>query len=207
MKNKGIISLIIFVAFSFFSISRTAGNVIKPTQTYKSFPFGKGGKLFLPSDWKIYDDYWNGEITRKAGFSTSKKKTIIRASDYTNTTMYIKLSSKLLNQTLGKNDIESVDFLDVLNEDLADITNSIKSDSKKKLIESKKAKTETFGLAIGGSINYTYTNDDGSTRKTIIYTMIKGDVFYNLTISWDINKKSVSENIANEIKNKIIFSN
>lgn len=207
MKNKGITHLIIFVAFSIFAIGRPTENIKKPIQTYKSFHFGKGGELLLPSDWKIYDDHWNGEITRKAGFSSSKKKTIMRASDYTKTTMYIKLSSKLLDQILEKNDIESVDFLDVLNEDLTEITNSIKSDSKKKLIESKKAKTETFGSAIGGSINYIYTNDAGSTRKTIIYTMIKGNIFYNLTISWDINKKNISENIANEIKNKIVFSN
>lgn len=190
-----------FIIAAIFLIHVITGN----GQTFQSFTYGKTGSIQLPHDWKVYDDKWNGEITARAGFSNSKKKTIIRASDYTKSTIYIKLSSKLLDEAMSKSDIQSNDFLDALNEDLKQITQLIKSDSKKKFIESSNSISEAFGSAFGGSVSYSYA-EDSSTRKTIIYTMIKGSIFYNLTISWDVKNKVAAESIANEIKSRIVFS-
>lgn len=175
------------------------------SQNYSSITYGKNGIISIPSDWKIYNEEWNNEITKKAGFNESEKKTILRTSDYLNSTIYLKLSTKILSELVTKEELMSNDFLNLLNEDLLQTTELIKS--KNNIIkETIKAKTINFGSGNGGVISYTYLNDRGKTRKTLIYTIIKGKKFYNLTTSWEIEKNIECEKIINKIKDNLIFS-
>ncbi|SHN21134.1 hypothetical protein [Flavobacterium xinjiangense] len=175
------------------------------SQNYSSIAYGKNGIISIPSDWKIYSEEWNNEITKKSGFNESEKKTILRTSDYLNSTIYLKLSTKILSDLVTKEELMSNDFLNLLNDDLLQTTQLIKS--KNNIIkETIKAKTVNFGSGNGGVISYTYLNDRGKTRKTLIYTIIKGKKFYNLTTSWEIEKNIECEKIINKIKDNLIFS-
>lgn len=175
------------------------------SQNYSSITYGKNGVISIPSDWKIYSEEWNNGITRKAGFDESEKKTILRTSDYQNSTIYLKLSTKTLPELITKEELISNDFLNLLNDDLFQTTNLLTS--KNNIIkETIKAKIANFGTGNGAVISYTYLNDRGKTRKTLIYTIIKGKIFYNLTISWEIEKNIECEKIINKIKNDLIFS-
>lgn len=175
------------------------------SQNYSSITYGKNGVISIPSDWKIYSEEWNNEVTKKAGYNESEKKTILRASDYDNSTIYLKLSTKTLPQIITKKELVSNDFLNLLNDDLLKTTNLIKT---KNIIikETIKAKFVNFGTGNGGVISYTYLNDKGKTRKTLLYTIIKRKEFYNLTISWEIEKNNECEKIIDRIKNNLIFS-
>lgn len=175
------------------------------SQTYNTINFAKNGKISIPTDWKVYSEEWNNDITKKAGFDESEKKTILRASDYDKSTIYIKLSTKILSNIITKEELASNDFLDILNDDLNQTTDLLTT--KNNIVKEKiKAKFANFGTGNGGVISYTYLNDRGKTRKTFIYTIIKGKKFYNLTVSWEIEKNIECEKIINKIKEDLIFS-
>lgn len=175
------------------------------SQNYSSITYGKNGVISIPSDWKIYSEEWNSDITKKAGYNESEKKTILRTSDYQNSTIYLKLSTKILPELITKKQLISNDFLNILNDDLLQTTNLLKE--KNNIIkETIKAKIANFGTGNGGVISYTYLNDRGKTRKTLIYTIIKGKNFYNLTISWEIENNIECEKIITKIKDDLIFS-
>lgn len=196
MKTK--INLFILMLLYYSSFAQT---------TYKKIFFGDNGVIEIPSNWKIYDQEWNDNITSKAGFKDSKKKTILRANDYDVSTIYIKLSTKVLGQALPEADLKGADFLEALNDDLASIKAQVMNDSNKELINSEAARHEKFGSALGGYITYTYKEKStGETRKSIIYTMIKGQNFYNLTISWNVSNQLKCRTILERIKATITFS-
>lgn len=176
------------------------------SQNYKSITYDKNGVINIPSDWKIYSEEWNSAVTRKAGFNESEKKTILRTSDYDNSTIYLKLSAKVLPQLITKEELVSNDFLNLLNDDLFQTTNLLKTKTNSIIKETIKAKLVNFGTGNGGVISYTYLNDRGKTRKTLIYTIVKGKKYYNLTISWEIEKNIECEKIINKIKDDLIFS-
>lgn len=175
-------------------------------QDYNTIKFKSSGKIEIPSDWKVYDKDWNDNITKKAGFDPSKKITIVRASDYDNSTFYLKLSTKQLDEMIPKNEILSQDFLDLLNDDLNSIISAINRDPKSRYIESSKATLTTIGDASGGYTSYTQINQAGEKRKTILYTLINGKTFYNLTVSWAVTKNENSENILSEIIRRLKLS-
>lgn len=164
------------------------------------------GVITVPKSWKIYDEQWNNNITHQAGYTNSKKRTILRASDYSNSTFYVKLSFKVLDEAISAIEINSSDFLEILNNDLKSIKQQIAKDPQLTFITSKSAINEKHGTGMGGAISYTYKDKEGQTRKSIIYTIIKGKIFYNLTVSWDVNKNSECEKILNKLKSSIIYS-
>lgn len=175
------------------------------SQNCTSINYGKNGVISIPSNWIIHSEEWNNEITKQAGFDPNEKRTILRTNDYNNSTIYLKLSTKILSELITKEELISNDFLNILNEDLFETTNLLKTKNIT-VKEVVKAKSVNFGTGYGGVISYTYLNDRGKTRKTLIYTIIKERKFYNLTVSWEIEKNIECEKIIEKIKSDLIFS-
>lgn len=164
------------------------------------------GHIFIPKSWKIYDDNWNSNITKIAGYDPTRKVTVARASDYDNSTFYIKLSTKQLEGSLSKNDVleEKEYFLSGLDEAIVQITQKLKNNGTR-VTSTQKARYIEVGGAYGGVYSYTYYSPKvNQTRTTEIYTLYQEQTFYNLTISWEKGAEKI-EQIKNGILDKVVL--
>lgn len=119
MKLKLLLLIIIFGS-SFFSYS----------QDYTTYNSGKNNCLTIkiPTTWKIYDDDWNAYM-KKTYSPESQRVTIIRASDYNNSTFYFKISYLDMGEKYTKEKIisDDVDFLNVYDIGLMELVKQLNS--------------------------------------------------------------------------------
>ena len=172
-------------------VTQSKTNKLLDSLKTKTIKFGKNncGKIVIPSSWKIYDISENYYIEKVSGSLPSKKVTILRAADYDNSTFYVKLSTKLVDSLYSCSNLlkNRITFLKELNNDELQLINQLNSMKNIIVVKSTYPVYRELANACGGVFTYIYKNKD-KKKKVYIYTLYNDFTFYNLTISWDVNK-------------------